>query len=100
MADQNIKSLFRSAEQQRKATESSTLSSASATYQSSLAAAIDSYESCMRLVDRLALFSPNETVEDIASGDLQYAIYPAHFSAPTRQSPFPRSSSNAIVLQI
>jgi hypothetical protein len=44
-----------------------------ATYQQNLVAAISTYESCLQLADRLSLFSPNETLEDLTSGDLQYA---------------------------
>jgi immunoglobulin-binding protein 1 len=81
MSDQNIKSLFQTADQQRKAIESSSLDSSSNEYQSNLVAAIASYQSCLHLVDRLALFSPNETLEDITSGDLQYGFFPPHTSA-------------------
>ena len=72
MTDQSIKSLFGSAERQRKEIEAS-WDSNTATYQQNLAAAISTYESCLQLADRLSLFSPNETLEDLTSGDLQYA---------------------------
>ncbi|TAQ86793.1 hypothetical protein B7494_g4870 [Chlorociboria aeruginascens] len=71
MADQSIRSLFYSAERQRKDIEQS-WDSNTATYQQNLAAAIATYEECLQLSDRLSLFSPNETLEDITSGDLQY----------------------------
>lgn len=70
MTDQNIKSLFNSAESQRQDIESS-WDSNTATYQQNLTSAIASYEDCLKLADRLSLFSHNETLEDIASGDLQ-----------------------------
>lgn len=70
MAEQNIKSLFKSAERQRKGIESA-WDSNTATYQQNLLAAISTYENCLKLADRLSLFSPNETLEDITSGDLQ-----------------------------
>jgi hypothetical protein len=72
MTDQSIKSLFGSAERQRKDIEAS-WDSNTATYQQNLVAAISTYESCLQLADRLSLFSPNETLEDLTSGDLQYA---------------------------
>jgi len=71
MAEQSIKSLFSSAERQRKDIEAS-WDSNTATYQQNLAAAISTYEDCLKLADRLSLFSPNETLEDLTSGDLQY----------------------------
>lgn len=77
MAEQSIKSLFSSAERQRKDIEAS-WDSNTATYQQNLAAAISTYEDCLKLADRLSLFSPNETLEDLTSGDLQY-VYIALF---------------------
>ena len=74
MAEQSIKSLFSSAERQRKDIESS-WDSNTAEYQQNLAAAIQNYEDCLKVADRLSLFSPNETLEDLTSGDLQYALY-------------------------
>lgn len=70
MAEQSIKSLFSSAELQRKDIESSWDSNAE-TYKQNLAAAIATYQDCLKLADRLSLFSPNETLEDLTSGDLQ-----------------------------
>jgi immunoglobulin-binding protein 1 len=71
MAEQSIKSLFSSAERQRKEIESS-WDSNTATYQQNLASAIATYEDCLQLAERLSLFSPNESLEDLTSGDLQY----------------------------
>ena len=68
--DTNIRTLFTTAKAQRQQLESSP-ESTSALYQENLQSAITSLETCRRLADRIALFSPNETEEDIASGDLQ-----------------------------
>ncbi|KAI9053194.1 hypothetical protein LZ554_003460 [Drepanopeziza brunnea f. sp. 'monogermtubi'] len=73
MADQSIKSLFARAEQQRKDIEAS-WDSNTAVYQQNVASAIATYDECLKLADRLSLFSPNETLEDITSGDLQYLL--------------------------
>jgi immunoglobulin-binding protein 1 len=73
MAEQSIKSLFNSAESQRKAIESS-WDSNTAEYQQNLFAAIETYSECLKVADRLSLFSPNETLEDLVSGDLQYVF--------------------------
>lgn len=71
MADQSIRSLFNSAEKQRKEIDDSWETN-TATYQANLAAAITTYADCLKLADRLSLFSPNESLEDLTSGDLQY----------------------------
>lgn len=80
MAEQSIKSLFASAERQRLEIESSRDSNTAA-YQENLAAAITNYHNCLQLADRISLFSPNETLEDLSSGDLQYAS-PSDSSPP------------------
>jgi hypothetical protein len=67
----SIRSLFESAERQRKEIEASWETN-TATYQQNLAAAISTYEECLLLADRLSLFSSNETLEDLTSSDLQY----------------------------
>jgi immunoglobulin-binding protein 1 len=79
MAEQSIKSLFISAERQREGIETS-WDTNTTTYQQNLAAAIATYGDCLKLADRLSLFSPNETLEDIASGDLQYILLSASHS--------------------
>ncbi|KAL5330412.1 hypothetical protein ACEPPN_003939 [Leptodophora sp. 'Broadleaf-Isolate-01'] len=73
MSEQSIRSLYNSAEKQRKDIEAS-WDSNTATYQQNLAAAIATYDDCLKLADRLSLFSPNETLEDLTSGDLQYLL--------------------------
>ena len=70
MTDHNIRTLFRSAESKHDVLETSRDSSSS-TYRENLAAAIATFEECRQLADRLSLFSSNETLEDIATGDLQ-----------------------------
>ncbi|EHL00151.1 hypothetical protein M7I_3917 [Glarea lozoyensis 74030] len=79
MAEQSIKSLFNSAESQRKAIESS-WDSNTAEYQQNLFAAIETYSECLKVADRLSLFSPNETLEDLVSGDLQYLLINYHLA--------------------
>ncbi len=43
-----------------------------------LQAAIASLQRCEHLVDSLGIFSANEQVEDIASGDLKYLLIAAY----------------------
>ncbi|KAJ9644700.1 Type 2A phosphatase-associated protein 42 [Coniosporium tulheliwenetii] len=73
MEERNIRSLFAEAETNRKALESS-WDTNSAEYQEKLSATISKYEDCLRIADQVSLFSPNETADDIASGDIQYLL--------------------------
>ena len=68
---QSLRALFASAEERRKRLESA-LETSSPAYQQNLGAAIDTFEQCRRLADDLSLFSPNETIDDISSKNLQY----------------------------
>jgi immunoglobulin-binding protein 1 len=45
--------------------------SSSNAYQDSLQAAISALEECRDLIERVAVFSPNETSEDIATSSIQ-----------------------------
>jgi hypothetical protein len=81
MTDSSLKSLFDSAERQRLAIESS-WSSNTQSYQQDVASTIKIYEDCCKLRDSLSLFSPNEILEDVNSGDLQYVSL-AHWQTVT-----------------
>jgi hypothetical protein len=69
----NLRSLFREAEAKRRSLDDvgSTVSDA---FQENLASAITSYEECLKVANEISLFSPNESLEDIASGDLEYLL--------------------------
>ncbi|KAH9845012.1 TAP42, component of the Tor signaling pathway [Teratosphaeria destructans] len=75
MADepQSLKATHVQAEQKRNAIEIS-FDSNSSTFQENLLSAIQLYEQCLSIADRISLFSPNETLEDIATADLQYLL--------------------------
>ena len=47
------------------------LVSGTATYQEMLQSTISAFEECRRLIEKLAIFSPNEEIDDISSQDLQ-----------------------------
>ncbi|KAI9852733.1 MAG: hypothetical protein M1824_001809 [Vezdaea acicularis] len=74
-----LKSVYRTAETLRKEVENS-WDTNSSSYQSTLASAISNYEACSELVANLALFSPNETADDISSSDLQYLLIDHHLA--------------------
>lgn len=63
----SLRELFSSAKGKQEELDSST-----ATYQETLQSAISAYEQCRQHISRLAIFSPNEEVEDISTQDLQY----------------------------
>lgn len=70
----SLQSLFASAEEERKRLESYSETS-STDYQAKLQEVIASYEECEKVVDRLALFSRNEILDDISSENLRCASY-------------------------
>ena len=71
--DRSLRSVYEEAEQKRTTVENS-YDSNSSVFQENLLSAIQLYERCLILAGRLSLFSPNESLEDIASLDLQYLL--------------------------
>ncbi|KAF2645253.1 type 2A phosphatase-associated protein 42 [Massarina eburnea CBS 473.64] len=67
----SIRALFLTAERLRNQI-SNAYDSSTPTYQENLSAAIATYESCLTLSEQVSLFSPNESLDDISSSDLQY----------------------------
>ena len=68
--DSNLRTLFITAKSQRQSLETSP-DPISTIYQENLQSAIAALEACHKIADRIALFSPNETEDDISSVDLQ-----------------------------
>lgn len=75
MADepQSLRACYADAESTRKALDSISDTN-SDNYQENLASAIAKYEECVRIAAEVSLFSTNETLEDISSGDLQCVL--------------------------
>lgn len=71
--DRSLRTVYDEAEQKRTTIENS-FNSNSSTFQEKLLSAIELYEQCSRIADRISLFSPNESLEDISSADLQYLL--------------------------
>lgn len=65
-----LRGSFAEAETKRQNVES--CASTGSHLQELLLGAIAAYEECLKLVNRMSLFSPNETIEDIRSEDLQW----------------------------
>jgi immunoglobulin-binding protein 1 len=68
---QSLRALFSSAERARQELTSSYESNSPA-FQENLSKTIATYEECLKLSEQISLFSPNESLEDISSSDLQY----------------------------
>lgn len=66
----NLQALFVAAKNQKKAVESATQTN-NDSYRELVATAIKRFEECQRFITRLSLFSANESVDDISTGDLQ-----------------------------
>jgi|SRR2546423_10344730 len=66
-SDSSLRQLFSSARAKQEELESGT-----ATYRENLQSTISAYEECRQLITKLAIFSPNEDVEDVSTQDLQY----------------------------
>lgn len=69
-AEPTIRSLFDSADKKRKSLDSF-FDSNSDEYQDKLNAAISELEQCKDLISRASLFSMNEGLEEVATGDLR-----------------------------
>ncbi|KAF1817048.1 TAP42-like protein [Eremomyces bilateralis CBS 781.70] len=69
----SLRSVYLSAEAKRQELEGLGNSNTE-DYQDTLSSAIKLYEDCLRIADEVSLFSPNETLEDVSSGDLQYFL--------------------------
>jgi immunoglobulin-binding protein 1 len=67
----SLRGLFSKAEKAREELSSS-YEPNSPTFQEKLSATIATYEECLKIAEQVSLFSPNETLEDISSTDLQY----------------------------
>ncbi|QIW99703.1 hypothetical protein AMS68_005221 [Peltaster fructicola] len=70
---QSLRETHKQAETLRNKIESS-FNSTSEIFQQNLLAAIQAYEQCLDIASRVALFSPNESLEDIATADLQFLL--------------------------
>lgn len=70
--DPTLRTIYQDAERGRHSLDS--FSSITSAFQEKLLATIHSYEQCLAIVEQIHLFSPNETLEDIASADLPFLV--------------------------
>lgn len=69
----SVQSAFTDAESKRAQLDHYS-SSSSPDYQATLTSAIAAFKESAETIDRVSLFSPNESLEDIASNELQYLV--------------------------
>ncbi|KAI5212192.1 hypothetical protein AUEXF2481DRAFT_34410 [Aureobasidium subglaciale EXF-2481] len=70
---QSLRALWQTLEDKRRQIEGS-WDTNSAAHQALLNATVSGYEQALRIQDQIALFSPNESAEDIATNDLHYLL--------------------------
>lgn len=70
---QNLRALYETAERERQELSSS-YEPNSPLFQETLSKTIATYEECLKVSEQISLFSPNETLEDVSSSDLQYVL--------------------------
>ncbi|KAH8714060.1 type 2A phosphatase-associated protein 42 [Phaeosphaeriaceae sp. PMI808] len=76
---QSLRALFSTAERAQQELASS-YETNTPTFQENLGKTIATFEECLKLSQQVSLFSPNETLEDISSSDLQYLAINYHLA--------------------
>ena len=95
---QSLRSLLEQAEEQQAAL-AAIYDTASPQYREKLSAAINSYEKCRRQAADLSIFSPNESLEDIATGSLPYLLINFHLAELVQKTPSFSPSERAETIQ-
>lgn len=88
---QSLRSLFEQAEEEQAAL-ANIYDSTSPQYREKLSAAIQSYEKCRRQASELSIFSPNESLEDVATTSLPYLLINFHLAELLQKTPSYSSS--------
>ncbi|KAH7145765.1 TAP42-like protein [Dactylonectria estremocensis] len=95
---QTLKSLFQAAEDQRRVLEVTTLPATSPAFRSELDEALGLYARARDQLSRVAIFSPNEGSEDIATSDLPYLLLDFHIAELVQRTPGFQVDERAAVL--
>lgn len=82
----SLKSIFAQAEDRRLALEGA-FEVTDPSYRDVLAHAIEDYTECLDLISQLRIFSPNETLEDLATSDLPYMLVNYHLAELIQKVP-------------
>ncbi|UZP45530.1 hypothetical protein NXS19_013342 [Fusarium pseudograminearum] len=83
---QSLRSLYEAAEEKRRALENA-FEATSPAYRSDLEAALSLYNSARDRISGLALFSPNEGIEDVSTTDIPYLLLDAHIAELVQKTP-------------
>ncbi|RGB39281.1 TAP42-like protein [Rhizophagus diaphanus] len=78
MAENSLSGEFRVGQELYKSIENTELASSDPLYQQDVKSAISHFRKCVELVDKLKIFSANETVEDINTSDLRFLLVEAY----------------------
>ncbi|KAJ1951113.1 Type 2A phosphatase-associated protein 42 [Dispira parvispora] len=74
----SLKSLFTTAQQEFEVIESLTMSAREPAYQDQVQRCLSHFNRCRLMVNQLALFSTNESLDDLATGSLRYLVVEAY----------------------
>ena len=83
---QSLRSLFEQAEE-KKAALANSYDTTSPQYRVNLSSAIKAYDECRRLAGELSIFSPNESLDDIATSSLPYLLINFHLAELRQKTP-------------
>ncbi|PNY29943.1 Uncharacterized protein TCAP_00144 [Tolypocladium capitatum] len=95
---QSLRAVFEEAEEKRRALETSP-DATSASYAAAVAAAVALYGRVLELISRVALFSPNEGVEDVATSSLPYLLTGFHAAELVQRTPFAGPAPRRLTLR-
>ncbi|KAJ1976168.1 Type 2A phosphatase-associated protein 42 [Dimargaris xerosporica] len=74
----SLRQLLQTGREQVQNIQSSSLSFRDPDYQSLVQRCVDNLVQCQRMVERLALFSDNEMIDDVTTGHLEYILVPSY----------------------
>ncbi|SPQ23613.1 3a9fd7df-ea6d-4acd-b6b1-b6e72738cb02 [Thermothielavioides terrestris] len=83
----SLKAMFADAESKRLAIENATFSPNSPEYADAVSSAIKLYQACLGMISVLAIFSPNESLEDLSTTDLPFLLTHFHLAELTQRLP-------------
>lgn len=83
----SLKAVFAEAESKRLELENSAFPPNSPEYADTVSSAVKLYQDCLGRISALSLFSPNESLEDLATSDLPFLLVNFHLAEITQKLP-------------
>ncbi|KAK3307080.1 TAP42-like protein [Chaetomium strumarium] len=83
----SLRALFADAESKRVTLEQTPFNPNSSEYTDTVSSAVKLYQDCLGLISALSVFSPNESLEDIATADLPFLLANFHLAELTQKLP-------------